>query len=46
MFVRDLYLELHDVVIVKNTQSVQEVYDTLKKSGYRCIPVVDDEGNY
>lgn len=46
MFVRDLYLELDDVVVVKHTQSVQEVYDTLKKSGYRCIPVVDDEGNY
>lgn len=46
MFVRDLYLELNDVVSVKNTQSVQDVYETLKKSGYRCIPVVDEEGNY
>lgn len=46
MFVRDLYLELHDVVVVKNNQSVQDVYDMIKKSGYRCIPVVDNNGNY
>lgn len=46
MFVRDLYLELHNVVVVQNNQSVQEVYKTIKESGYRCIPVVDDAGNY
>lgn len=46
MFVRDLYLELHDVVVVNNDQKVQEVYHILKESGYRCIPVVDSIGNY
>lgn len=46
MFVRDLYLELHEVISVKNDQSVTEVYETIKKSGYRCIPVVDQEGLY
>lgn len=46
MFVRDLYLELHEVVVVKNDQSVADVYDIIKESGYRCIPVVDNEGNY
>ncbi|AOV06403.1 CBS domain-containing protein [Sporosarcina ureilytica] len=46
MFVRDLYLDLHEVVTVNNNQSVQDVYDTLKKSGYRCIPVVNEEGHY
>lgn len=46
MFVRDLYLELHDVITVQNEQSVAEVYKTIKDSGYRCIPVVDNEGSY
>lgn len=46
MFVRDLYLELNDVVVAKTNQSVQGVYETIKKSGYRCIPVVDEAGNY
>ncbi len=46
MFVRDLYLELNDVVVTQNNRGVQEVYDILKESGYRCIPVVDEQGNY
>lgn len=46
MFVRDLYLELNDVVVTENNQSVQDVYDVLKNSGYRCIPVVDEQGHY
>ena len=46
MFVRDLYLELHDVITVQNEQSVAEVYKTIKDSGYRCITVVDNEGSY
>ena len=46
MFVRDLYLDLHEVVTVKNEQSVADVYETIKKSGYRCIPVIDSEGFY
>lgn len=46
MFVRDLYLELHNVTTVQNNQKVQEVYDVLKESGYRCIPVTDEDGQY
>lgn len=46
MFVRDLYLELNDVVMTRNTLTVQEVYTMLKDSGYRCIPVTDEDGNY
>lgn len=46
MFVRDLYLELRDVATVNNEQSVAEVYQMIKESGYRCIPVIDDEGLY
>ena len=46
MFVRDLYLELHDVVVVENNKSVEAVYELLKESGYRCIPVVNEDGDY
>lgn len=46
MFVRDLYLELGEVVVTQNNRSVQEVYDIIRESGYRCIPVVDDNGEY
>lgn len=46
MFVRDLYLELHEVVTVNNEQSVAEVYEFISKSGYRCIPVIDNDGLY
>ncbi|WP_438313857.1 CBS domain-containing protein [Sporosarcina sp. FA9] len=46
MFVRDLYLELHEVTTVRNDQSVTDVYETINKSGYRCIPVIDTEGMY
>lgn len=46
MFVRDLYLELKDVAVTQNHLSVKEVYAVLKENGYRCIPVVDDSGNY
>lgn len=46
MFVRDLYVELNDVTVVNNEKSVKDVYTLLKESGYRCIPVVDDAGNY
>lgn len=46
MFVRDLYLELNDVIVVQNDKSVKDVYTILKESGYRCIPVTDENGNY
>ncbi|MCZ2259071.1 CBS domain-containing protein [Sporosarcina sp. G11-34] len=46
MFVRDLYLDIQNVVTVKNDQSVAEVLDFIKESGYRCIPVIDNDGLY
>lgn len=46
MFVRDLYVELNDVTVVNHQKSVKDVYAILKESGFRCIPVVDDAGNY
>ncbi|QUW20594.1 CBS domain-containing protein [Sporosarcina sp. Marseille-Q4063] len=46
MFVRDLYLEKHEVVTVNTAQSVGEVYEIIEKSGYRCIPVIDNDSLY
>lgn len=46
MFVRDLYVEIHEVVTVNHEQSVAEVLDIIKESGYRCIPVIDKDGFY
>jgi len=46
MFVRDLYLEEHEVVKVNIEQSVTEVFAAIKESGYRCIPVIDNDGFY
>lgn len=46
MFVRDLYLEEHEVVKVNVEQSVTEVFAAIKESGYRCIPVIDNDGLY
>ncbi|MHA6259055.1 CBS domain-containing protein [Sporosarcina sp. CAU 1771] len=46
MYVRDLYLEKHEVVSVNNEQSVSEVLEIIKESGYRCIPVVDKNDMY
>lgn len=46
MFVRDLYLEEHEVVKVNVEQSVTEVFAAIKESGYRCIPVIDQNRLY
>lgn len=46
MFVRDLYLDAHEVVKVNVAQNVTEVFALIKDSGYRCIPVIDDNGMY
>ena len=46
MHVRDLFLERLEVATVNNNQTVSEVLDQIKASGYRCIPVVDNEDIY
>jgi len=46
MHVRDLLLDRLEVSTVKIDQTVREVLDQIKASGYRCIPVVDGEDFY
>lgn len=46
MLVRDLYLPKQEVVIANTEQTVIEVFNTIKTSGYRCIPVVDQDEVY
>ncbi|KXH80668.1 CBS domain-containing protein [Sporosarcina sp. HYO08] len=46
MLVRDLYLPKHEVVTANVGQTVGEVLDQITKSGYRCIPVIDNEDVY
>lgn len=46
MHVRDLLLERLGVSTVKITQTVGEALNAINASGYRCIPVVDNEDNY
>ncbi|MEK5039719.1 CBS domain-containing protein [Sporosarcina sp. FSL K6-3457] len=46
MLVRDLYLPKQDVIIAHTEQTVMDVLNKIKESGYRCIPVVDSNENY
>ena len=46
MLVRDLYIQKADVILAQSEQTVGEVFAKIKESGYRCIPVVDQAGNY
>lgn len=46
MLVRDLYLPKQHVVIANNEQTVMDVLTKIKESGYRCIPVTDNNENY
>lgn len=46
MLVRDLYLPKHEVVTANNDQTVIEVLEKIKESGYRCIPVIDGNDVY
>lgn len=46
MFVKDFYVNENEVVKGNKNQSPKEVYDQLKQSGYRCIPVVSETGDY
>ncbi|KAA0948793.1 CBS domain-containing protein [Sporosarcina sp. ANT_H38] len=46
MHVRDLLLERLGVSTVNINQTVGEALDAINASGYRCIPVVDNEDNY
>ena len=46
MFVKDFYVKEDQVVKGNKKQSPKEVYDQLKTSGYRCIPVVSETGEY
>ncbi|MDY0408896.1 CBS domain-containing protein [Paracerasibacillus soli] len=44
MLVKNDYVNKDQVVFVKEDESLEEVLQTLDKSGYRCIPVLDASG--
>jgi CBS domain-containing protein len=44
MLVKQKHVKKSDVTFVKASQTAKEVLDTLNESGFRCIPVLDDEG--
>ena len=46
MHVRDLLMERLGVSTVNINQTVGEALDAINASGYRCIPVVDQDDNY
>mgnify|MGYP005828149865 CR=1 FL=1 len=45
MFVRNVYVEKHKVTSCPSTFTVKQAHELIKKTGYRCIPVVDSETN-
>ena len=46
MHIRDLIVERLGVATVKVDQSVSETLAKINETGYRCIPVVDNEDTY
>ncbi|SES92777.1 CBS domain-containing protein [Oceanobacillus limi] len=42
MLVKNDYVNKQDVVFVKENDSMKDVMDKLEESGYRCIPVLDE----
>ena len=46
MHIRDLIVERLGVATVKVDQSVSETLAKINETGYRCIPVVDNEDAY
>jgi CBS domain-containing protein len=46
MFIRDLYIKKEKVILAKETETIEEVLNKIKESGYRCIPVIDENQNY
>lgn len=44
MIIKQRLLKKNDVVWCKESDSSAEVLDKLKTSGYRCIPILDDNG--
>ncbi|MDY0394435.1 cyclic di-AMP binding protein CbpA [Virgibacillus halophilus] len=43
MLVKNDYVAKHDVVFVKENDTKQTVFKKLNDSGYRCIPVLDED---
>ncbi|WP_336823983.1 CBS domain-containing protein [Sporosarcina sp. USHLN248] len=46
MHIRDLTIERLAVATVNANQTVAETLSKINETGYRCIPVVDEEDNY
>lgn len=44
MLVKNDYVNKKDVVYVKKSESMEDVMQKLSSTGYRCIPVLDDDG--
>jgi CBS domain-containing protein len=45
MFVRNVYVEKHKVTVCPSTSTTKEALDLIRKTGYRCVPVVDSDTN-
>ncbi|MCT4794435.1 CBS domain-containing protein, partial [Exiguobacterium alkaliphilum] len=46
MLVHSLCIPKKDVVTISETATLREALDTLEKTGYRCVPVLDETGTF
>lgn len=46
MLVHSLCIPKKDVVTITETATLREALDTLEKTGYRCVPVLDETGTF
>ncbi|WP_114572134.1 cyclic di-AMP binding protein CbpA [Exiguobacterium flavidum] len=44
MLVQSLCIPKHQVITVSEKATLREALDTLEKTGYRCVPVLDESG--
>lgn len=44
MLVQSLCIPKHQCVTISETATIREALDTLEKTGYRCVPVLDQSG--
>lgn len=44
MLVQSLCIPKHQCVTISETATIREALDTLEKTGYRCVPVLDQTG--
>lgn len=46
MLVHSLCIPKKDVVTISEKATLREALDTLEKTGYRCVPVLDETGTF